>query len=75
MLVALILCAFLPAAIDGKVPTKETVLNHTYAYARPTFYYTNGEPTGEAAKFLEFTLSDEGKKIVEQVGFVAPPKS
>jgi len=62
-------------AIDGKTPTKESVVAHTYPYARPTFYYTNGEPTGEAAKFLEFTLSDEGKKITEQVGFVAPPKS
>src|SRR3954468_2685061 len=38
-------------AIDGKLPTKETVLNHTYLYSRPTFYYTNGEPTGEAKKF------------------------
>ena len=62
-------------AIDGKTPTKESVIKHTYPYARPTFYYTNGEPTGEAAKFVEFTLSDEGKKIIEQVGFVAPPKS
>jgi phosphate transport system substrate-binding protein len=62
-------------AIDGKTPTKESVLNHTYPYARPTFYYTNGEATGEAAKFLEFTLSDEGQKIVQQVGFVSPPKS
>lgn len=61
--------------VDGKVPTKESVLNHTYPYARPTFYYTNGEATGEAAKFIEFTLGDEGRKIVEQVGFVAPPKA
>ncbi len=62
-------------AIDGKLPTPETVINHTYPYARPTFYYTNGEATGEAAKFLEFTLSDEGQKIVRAVGFVSPPKS
>lgn len=61
--------------IDGLLPTKETVLNHKYIYSRPTFYYTNGEPTGEAKKFIDFTLSDEGRKIVEQVGFVAPPKS
>lgn len=62
-------------AIDGKTPTKASVLSHTYPYARPTFYYTNGEATGEAAKFLEFTMSDEGQKIVEQVGFVSPPKT
>lgn len=57
-------------AIDGLVPSKETVQSHKYAYARPTFYYTNGEPTGEAAKFLEFTISDEGQKIAEKEGFV-----
>jgi len=59
-------------AIDGQVPTKESVLKGTFPFARPTFYYTNGAPTGEAAKFVEFTLSAEGKQIMEKVGFVAP---
>ncbi|MBL9202304.1 MAG: phosphate ABC transporter substrate-binding protein [Opitutaceae bacterium] len=59
-------------AIDGQTPTKETVLKGTYPYARPTFYYTNGTPGGEPAKFIAFTLSPEGKKIAEKVGFVAP---
>jgi phosphate transport system substrate-binding protein len=57
-------------SIEGSVPTKESVLKKTYPYARPTFYYTNGEPHGEAAKFIEFTLSDAGQRVVEQVGFV-----
>ena len=56
--------------IDGVSPSKETVLNKKYAYARPTFYYTNGDASGEAAKFIEFTLSDAGQKIAEKVGFV-----
>lgn len=56
--------------IDGHTPTKAEVHDKKYPYARPTFYYTNGEPTGEAAKFIEFTTSDEGQKIVEKVGFV-----
>jgi phosphate transport system substrate-binding protein len=62
-------------AIDGVLPSKESVLAKKYPYARPTFYYTDGTPEGEAAKFLDFTLSAEGKAIVEQVGFVAPPSS
>lgn len=61
--------------IDGATPDKESVLNKKYPYARPTFYYTNGEPSGEAAKFVAFTLSPEGKQIVEKVGFVAPTDS
>ncbi len=56
--------------IDGVMPSKETVLNKKYAYARPTFYYTNGEATGEAAKFIEFSLGETGQKIVEKIGFV-----
>jgi len=57
-------------SIDGVMPSKETVLAKKYAYARPTFYYTNGEPAGEAAKFVAFTLSDEGQKIADKIGFV-----
>ena len=58
------------AAIDGAMPSKESVLGKAYPYARPTFYYTNGEPTGLAKQFVDFTVADAGQKIVEQVGFV-----
>jgi len=57
-------------AIDSATPSKESVLGKAYPYARPTFYYTNGEPTGLAKQFVDFTISDAGQKIVEQVGFV-----
>ena len=57
-------------SIGGILPSKETVLAKKYPYSRPTFYYTNGEPTGEAAKFVDFTTSDEGQAIVGRMGFV-----
>ncbi len=57
-------------AIDGALPTKESVHAKTYPYARPTFYYTNGTPVGSAAAFLAYTLSDEGQRIAEKIGFV-----
>jgi len=56
--------------VDGALPTKETVLAKNYPYARPTFFYTDGEPSGLAKDFIEFTLSEAGQKIVAQVGFV-----
>jgi phosphate transport system substrate-binding protein len=56
--------------IDGASPSKESVLAKAYPYARPTFYYTNGDPSGQAKQFVDFTISDAGQKIVEQVGFV-----
>ena len=56
--------------IDGASPSKESVLAKNYPYARPTFFYTNGEPTGVVKEFIDFTVGPEGQKIVEQVGFV-----
>lgn len=56
--------------IDGHTPDEEGVRSKKYPFARPTFYYTNGQPTGETAKFIEFTLSPEGQEIVRKVGFV-----
>jgi phosphate transport system substrate-binding protein len=56
--------------VDGTTPSVESVHNKTYPYARPTFYYTNGEPVGLAKTFVDFTLSAAGQKIAAEVGFV-----
>jgi phosphate transport system substrate-binding protein len=56
--------------IDGVLPTQATVRNKSFPYARPTFYYTNGDPSGEAKAFIDFTLSPKGSAIMTQVGFV-----
>jgi phosphate transport system substrate-binding protein len=56
--------------IDGAVPSAKSVQAHTYPYWRPTFYYTNGEPSGLAKEFLDFTIGSGGQRIVAQVGFV-----
>ena len=58
------------ATIDNVEVNAETVRNQSWAYARPTFFYTNGEPAGAVKPFIDFTLSEEGQKIVERVGFV-----
>jgi phosphate transport system substrate-binding protein len=58
------------APIDGASPSKASVLAKSYPYARPTFFYTNGEPTGVVKEFIDFTVGPEGQRIVEQVGFV-----
>ena len=56
--------------VDGVTPSQQTVLGKTYPYARPTFYYTNGDPSGLAKEFVDFTVGPGGQKIVAQVGFV-----
>jgi phosphate transport system substrate-binding protein len=57
-------------SIDGASPSVKSVQDHSYPYWRPTFYYTNGEPSGLAKQFLDFTIGSAGQKIVAQVGFV-----
>src|SRR5207244_5718605 len=49
--------------IDGALPSKESVLGKSYPYARPTFYYTNGDPSGLAKDFVDFTVGPTAQKI------------
>ncbi len=60
--------------IDGATPTEEAVVAGKYPYARPTYYYTNGEATGVAKRFIDFTLSETGQQIVQRVHFVPAAK-
>jgi len=42
-----------------------------YPLSRKLFYYTIGEPTGEAKNFLDWAIqSDDAKAIIEKVGFI-----
>jgi phosphate transport system substrate-binding protein len=62
-----------PVSVNGVLPSIATVRSHAYPISRSTFYYTNGDATGLAKDFLDFTLSSAGQKIVQEVGF-APLK-
>src|SRR6266446_5244026 len=56
-------------SVDGETPSNDSVQQKKYPYARPTFFYTNGEPTGLVKQFVDFTLGPDGQKIVANVGF------
>jgi len=56
--------------VDGVKASKETVLNNKYALGRPLFMYTNGEPRDEVKEFIDYILSPDGQKMVEEQGFV-----
>jgi phosphate transport system substrate-binding protein len=51
-------------------PSIETVLDGTYAVARPLLYYTNGEPAGVVKAFIDYCLSDAGQALVVESGYV-----
>lgn len=51
-------------------PMIETVKDGTYPIARPLYMYTRGEPTGAIKEYLDWIISDDGQKIVVELGFV-----
>lgn len=57
--------------VNGKTASEKTVRNNSWPIARPLFMYTNGNPTGVIAKFIDFVLSEEGQKIVNEVKYVS----
>ncbi len=59
-------------AKDGKdcvMPSVQTAADGSYPIARPLLMYTNGEPTGEVKKYLDFILSDQGQCIISEKGY------
>ncbi|MCK5110256.1 MAG: substrate-binding domain-containing protein [Arcobacteraceae bacterium] len=57
-------------SIDGIKPNKQNIQNGKYKYYRPLFLYSYGDPSGENKKYLEFTLSKYGQKIISDNGVV-----
>ncbi|HEY3444795.1 MAG TPA: substrate-binding domain-containing protein [Myxococcales bacterium] len=48
-----------PLSLDGVAPTAENVRAGRYPLVRPLSFVTRGAPSGDAARFLSFALSDE----------------
>ncbi|MEJ5298025.1 MAG: phosphate ABC transporter substrate-binding protein [Armatimonadota bacterium] len=51
-------------------PTQETIKSGAYPLARDLYFYTVGEPTGAIKEFIDWTLSEEGQKVVEEVEYI-----
>lgn len=50
-------------------PTKDNVLSNKYDLGRPLYCITNGKPTGAIKEYIRWILSEEGQKIVEEIGY------
>jgi len=57
--------------IDGVTPSTDTVKDGSYPVSRRLYVITKGEATGLSKDFIDFILSDEGQRIVEDEGFVS----
>jgi phosphate transport system substrate-binding protein len=57
-------------SVNGIQASVQTVLAKSYPIARPLYMYTDGQPKGEVAGFINYVLSPAGQKLVEKEGFV-----
>jgi phosphate transport system substrate-binding protein len=56
--------------LGGIAATRENVENGSYNLSRPFLFITNGEPAGLTKKFIDFTLSQDGQKILINEGLI-----
>lgn len=56
--------------VEGVAISKETVLDGTYAIARPFIYGVTGEVSEAAQAFIDFVMSDEGQALIEENGYI-----
>jgi len=59
-----------PVALDGVVPTQETVKQGQYKVARGLYSNTKGQATGLTQKFLAYLYSAEGQQVIAAKGFI-----
>ncbi|MBM4136142.1 MAG: phosphate ABC transporter substrate-binding protein [Nitrospira sp.] len=57
--------------VNSKTATASSVRDGSWPIARPLYMYSNGKPAGVMAKFIDFMLSKEGQKIVNEVKYVS----
>ena len=51
-------------------PTIENAKNETYPVVRPLYYYYNAAEESKVKSFIDFVLSNQGQKIVSEIGFI-----
>lgn len=57
-------------SVDGVTPSEVSILDTSYKLSRKMLMITDGIPSGLEREYINFILSSEGQKIVEDEGFV-----
>ena len=52
------------------MPSVSTIKDGSYKLHRHLYFYTFGEPTPCAQKFIDFVTGAEGQKVAEENGFI-----
>lgn len=57
-------------SVDGVEPSAENIRNGTYPFTVDVFIVTTGEPTPSVRKLMDWMLSKQGQKMIEDTGYV-----
>ncbi len=63
-----------PMNVDGVEPTEENIVSGEYIISRPLIVMRSGEPTESEQAFLDYVMSEKGKAIIKEMGFVPVDK-
>ncbi len=55
-------------AVDGVMPSPETVRDGSYPFTKDFSFVTRGAPSKEARSFIDFALGPTGRQIIEAAG-------
>jgi len=58
------------AKIEGIEPSEKNAQNDTYPITRYLHFYTSKIPKGAIKNFIDWVLSPQGQKLIEQAGFI-----
>lgn len=57
--------------IKGITPSEENVRNDKYPLTRYLHFFTTNTPKGEVKKFIDWTLTPAGQKVIEKSDFIS----
>lgn len=57
--------------VNGVYPTKKDIINNKYPFKRPLFLVALKNPKPEVKRFIDFTLSKEGQRLISSLGTVS----
>ncbi|AGB77770.1 phosphate ABC transporter substrate-binding protein, PhoT family [Enterobacteriaceae bacterium strain FGI 57] len=57
-------------AVNGIAPTKETIRSGKYPYTVNVYMVTAGTPSRQSQKVIDWFLSEQGKQLIADVGYI-----
>lgn len=62
-----------PLALNGELPTPETLVTGEYPLVSAVYFIAAREPQDELREFVRWSLSAEGRRLAQKLGYAAVP--